>query len=130
MSLATILTTSVPGDWAILLLRWVIGLALLPYAVQKICTPSMAEKFPAVLGLSSSLSFHLAMCVETLASVCLLLGLGTRIAAVAGICNMSVAFKVNHGPYLTAPSAPFLLGFIAVLVTGPGRFALDALLWG
>ena len=122
MSLAAILTTSVSGDWAILLLRWVIGLALLPYAVQKICTPSMGEKFPAVLGLSSRLSFHLA--------VCLLLGLGTRIADVAGICNMCVAFKVNHGPYLTAASSPFLLGFIAVLVTGPGRFALDALIWG
>ncbi|MBD5557277.1 MAG: DoxX family protein [Desulfovibrio sp.] len=130
MSLAAILTTSVSGDWAILLLRWVIGLALLPYAVQKICTPSMGDKFHAVMGMSPKLSFHLAMCVETLASVCLLLGLGTRIAAVAGICNMSVAFKVAHGPYLTAPSAPFLLGFIAVLVTGPGRFALDALIWG
>lgn len=130
MSLASILTTSVSADWAILLLRWAIGLALLPYVLQKICTPSMGEKFPAVMGLSSRLSFHLALCVETLATVCLILGLGTRVAAAAGICNMSVACKVNHGPYFTAPALPFLLGFIAVFITGPGRFALDALIWG
>lgn len=128
MTVSSLMTDSVSASWAIALLRWVIGLALLPHGVQKFRDPALARNFPAVMGLSSRLSFVVAMSVELGASVCLLSGFCTRLAALAGIGVMAVAYRVSKGPYFTSPALPFLLGFIAVLITGPGQYSLDALL--
>ena len=87
----------------------------------------MAKNFPAVAGFSSRLSFVLVMSVELGASVCLLAGFCTRLAAFAGIGVMAVAYRVSKGPYFTSPALSFLLGFIAVFITDQGQYSLDAL---
>lgn len=112
-------------DWAALLIRLVIGLALLPYGLIKISERHKPPQFPAVLGFSSKQSFYLAMVVETAASLCMLGGFFTRFMACAGIVNMSMAYKVAHGRFGSANALPFLLGFIAILFIGPGKISLD-----
>lgn len=112
-------------DWAALLLRLACGCALLPYGIKKFCERHEPNHFPAVLFLSSRTSYYVAMCIETFASCLVILGLLTRFAAIAGICNMAIAAKVSKGPYFTTPALSFLLMFIAIFILGPGFWSLD-----
>lgn len=122
------MVSTIPYDWAALLIRLVIGLSLLPYAIQKILHTQNAAHFPKVAGLSPKTGFWLAMCVETTASICTIFGFFTRLVAIAGIINMGVAVKTVHGRYYNATAMPYFLGFIAIFCIGAGRFSLDFLL--
>ena len=115
----------IPYDWAALLVRLVIGLSLFPYALQKIMNTQNAAHFPKVPGFSPQAGFWLAMFVETMVSICTILGFFTRVVAVAGIINMGVAVKTVHGRYYNATAMPYLLGFIAILCIGAGKYSLD-----
>ena len=112
-------------NWAALFLRLACGLALAPYAYNKIKNFHTEKNFPTVRPFSSRQSFLLALTIESCASVCMVFGLFTRLVCIPAICNMAVAYKVNHGPGLAAPSLSFLLMFIAILLVGPGMFSLD-----
>ena len=130
MTLDQIMLFTIPYDWAALLVRLACGLALLPYGLKKIRERNeAAAKFPAVLGLSSRTAFWLALMVETCSSICMILGLFTRVAAVAGTCNMAVATNVSRGKYFTSPAQSYLLMFIAIFFIGPGTFSLDNLIF-
>lgn len=131
VSLDQFMLFTVPYDWAALLIRLACGIALLPYPLKKIRERHVAsEKFPAVLGLSSKTAFYMALIVELGASICMIFGLFTRIAAVAGTCNMAVATNVSRGPYFTSPAQSYLLMFIAIFIIGPGTFSLDTFIFG
>ncbi len=123
--MAQFFTDGISYDWTALLLRWTVGFALLPFGIRKVRDTSGADKFHAVLVFSPKISFYLAMTIETLASICMILGFCTRFAAIPGICNMAIATKVSLGPSFTSPALPFLLGFISILISGPGKFSLD-----
>lgn len=123
-------TAPVSYDQAALALRLVVGLSLLPYGIKKLSQISQPPKqFPTALGFSPTQAFYMAMTIESLCSLCLIFGLFTRLAAIPGICNMAVAYKVNHQPHFIAPSTPYLLGFAAILIVGPGAYSLDYLLF-
>lgn len=131
VTLDQIMLFTVPYDWAALLVRLACGLALLPYPLKKIRERhEAAAHFPAVLGLSSRTAFWCALIVELGASICMIFGLFTRIAAVAGTCNMAVATNVSRGKYLTSPAQSYLLMFIAIFIIGPGYFSFDTLIFG
>lgn len=131
ISLDQFMLFTVPYDWAALLVRLACGIALLPYALKKIHERHEAPAhFPAVLGLSSRTAFWLALIVELGASICMIFGFLTRIAAIAGACNMAVATNVSRGKYFTSPAQSYLLMFIAIFIIGPGHFSLDTLIFG
>lgn len=115
------------ASWVALLLRFACGLSLATYAVHKIKSFHTEKDFPAVKPFTSRQSFLLAMTIETCASFCMIFGLFTRLMCIPAICNMAVAYKVNHGPGLTAPSLSYLLMFIAIFIAGPGVYSLDYL---
>lgn len=123
------MTTTLSGDWGALLLRLVIGFGLLPWGIKKICERSDADKFPKVLFFSPSFGFYTAMCIETLAAVCMISGFCVRLIAIPAICNMAIATNVSKGKFFATPALTFLLGFIAILILGPGKFSLDYLLF-
>lgn len=120
---------------AALFLRLLVAIVLLPFGIKKwVERKNLKGNFPAVLGLSHELSFYLALLAETIAPVCLVFGFFTRLAALGGICNMGVAYYTyihfpahKNDPYYYAPALPILLGYIAVLLIGPGKFSLDYL---
>lgn len=116
-----------------LLLRLLVAATLLPFGIKKVVErEKLKNNFPSVMGLSSQLSFYLAAFAETVAPICLIFGFFTRVAALGGILNMGLAYytyihfpKHKEDPYYYAPSLPILLGYIAVLITGPGVCSLD-----
>ena len=126
----SIMIDPVGYDLAAFLLRETIGLALLPFAIKKILTRETAsEKFPKVLFFTPSQAFYAALTVELCASLCMIFGLFTRLAAIPAICNMSVAFNVSRDKYFASPALSFLLGFVSILIVGPGKYSLDWLIF-
>lgn len=113
-------------DLAALCLRLTVGLGLLPFAIKKILTrETAAEKFPQVLFFTPEMGFYCALVIELCASVCMIFGFLTRLVAIPAICNMAIATNVSRGQYWTSPAQAYLLGFISVLIVGPGKYSLD-----
>lgn len=82
--------------------------------------------FPAPLGAAAVIS-------ESIFALLLVIGLGTRWAAAFLATTMAVAFFKAHGAVLEAGNPGsgelafiYLAGFIALIITGAGRFSADA----
>lgn len=117
-------------DWAAFIIRWAIGLALLPFPIKKFFTrDEEASKFFGVMFFTPEISFYLAMIMEFLVSVMFMAGFFTRFIAIPGIVTMGIATKYTKGKYFTSPAQAFLLGIIAVLIIGPGKYSLDWLIF-
>jgi putative oxidoreductase len=68
---------------------------------------------------------------EVVCAVLLAMGLFTRFAAAVLTILMAVAFFVVHSSALSGPASGemafiYLGGFVTLLLTGAGRFSLDA----
>ena len=122
--------------WGLLSVRVIFGGALALHGLQKIGNPFgwMGPDAP-VPGFLQFLAFL----SEFGGGLALAFGLLTPLAALGVIATMSVATLMAHGahPWVAAPGQPSkeaALGYLAVallvLLSGPGRFSLDALLLG
>lgn len=101
---------------------------------------SQAVEFFTSLNIPApEVNVAMASGTELLGGVCLLLGLGGRIMTVPLLFCMGVAYATAHREALVgvfaAPNAfmqatPFLFAFstLIVLLFGPGRFSVDALI--
>ena len=122
--------------WGLLALRLVFGGALVLHGLQKIGNPSgwMGPDAPV----PGALQF-LAFLSEFGGGLALLFGLLTPLASLGVLATMLVATLMAHGahPWVGAPGSPskesalgYLAFALAMLLTGPGRLSLDALLFG
>lgn len=90
---------------------------------------SGSHQFPDPLGIGTTLSLGLAAGAEFVAAILVLVGLVTRIATVPIIATMGVAFFVYHANDSLGErelALLYLVGFVVILLTGPGRFSFDA----
>ena len=90
-------------------------------------------QFADPFGAGPVASLALAVFAEVFCSILLMLGLLTRWAVIPLIITMGVAFFTVHiSDEFAKQEKAILFGvtFIALLLTGPGRFSLDALLAG
>ena len=91
---------------------------------------TMASGFPDPLGFGHIGSYVLVVSAEFFASILLIAGLATRLAALMLSVNMAVAFFVVHKAALTGEHSGelafiYLAGFVALLLGGAGRISLD-----
>ena len=93
-----------------------------------------AAAFPDPLGVGHTTSLALAVFGEVVCMSLLIVGAFTRLAALGGAVTMAVAFFLVHGGKLGKDSGEmaflYLVGFVAIFLTGPGLFALDTKLGG
>lgn len=116
----------------LLLLRVAFGGLMLVHGTGKLMGFSeMADKFPDPLGMGSHLSLISAIGAEFGCSLLLILGLGTRLAAVPLAFTMCIALFVIHADdnwQKKELAATYLAVYIPLLFTGAGNFSLDHLL--
>ena len=83
------------------------------------------------LGLGSPATLALAVFAEFFCAFAVVIGLGTRIAAIPLVATMGTAAFIVHAPDPFQKSELALLYFVAfaaLILTGGGRFSVDSLL--
>ncbi len=136
----------------LLVLRAGTGGYLLTHGLGKLemLLGGQAEMFGDPIGLGKELSLVLITLAEFVGSCLVIVGFGTRIAAATIGIGMAVAAFVAHadnpwtmeGGYVLftsgaaktwaskEPALLFLIPALTLILTGPGRFSLDAGLFG
>lgn len=120
----------------LLLLRvWLGGTMLLYHGWAKLSNfQAMSARFPDALHLGSpTASLAMSTFAEFGCAALIVLGIATRPAALFLVINMAVAFVVGHGMSLSGPRSGelafvYLGGFLALLLTGAGRYSGDAVI--
>ena len=122
---------------AILLLRVALGAQMLiGHGWGKLMSYSeKAATFEDPLGVGPATSMALAVFGEVVCMSLLVVGAFTRLAALGGAVTMAVAFFLVHGGKLSGANSGemaflYLVGFVAIFLTGPGLVALDTKLGG
>lgn len=116
---------------AMLVLRLGMGILMMMHGYDKLVHfGDLQNKFMNFLGLGSMISLALAVFAEFFCSLFIILGLFTRPAAIPLIITMLVViFKVNNGAvFIKAENAPlYLIGFLVLLLLGPGKISVDSM---
>ena len=88
----------------------------------------MTSKFSDPFHIGSTTSLALVVFAEFFCSAFIILGLFTRLACIPLIIAMSVAlFSASHGDFFGKGEAAglFLISFVTLLFTGPGKVSVD-----
>lgn len=121
-------------DWGIAVLRMVVGGVLMAHGMQKLVLYGIGGTagFFAHVGIPVPMvAAVLSIGAESLGGLALVLGLGTRWAAAVLTINMAVAVLAVHlknGFFLPTGfeyAFTLLAANVALVLTGPGAFALD-----
>lgn len=122
-------------DFGLLVLRTAVGLLMLfGHGWGKLA--GFAEKsatFRDPLGFGGEVSLSLAIFAEVFCSFLVVLGATTRLALIPLIVTMGVAALIVHAddPWAKKELAIlFLIPFVTLFLTGPGKFSVDGMLNG
>jgi putative oxidoreductase len=117
---------------AMLLLRLGAGILMMGHGYGKLIHfGTMRSSFINFLGMGSSLSLCLDIFAEFFCSLFIILGLFTRFAAIPLIVAMSVALFKAHNAEIFGKgelSALYLTAYIVIVLVGPGRVSVDAMI--
>lgn len=116
----------------LLVLRIFFGLLLMNHGIQKWGGfHELSATFPDPMGVGSPLSLGLAIFGELICSMAFIIGLLYRLAMIPMIFTMGMAFFVIHGNDAFAAkelALIYLVVFILMYISGPGKFSVDYLL--
>jgi len=121
-------------SFALLLLRIAFGGLMIHHGYQKLTGfASGAAGFSDPFHIGGPASMALVIFAEFFCAVLLVLGLMTRLACIPLIITMAVAFYKAHNGVIYGKSGGemaliYLLGYLALLFTGPGKISLDRLI--
>jgi putative oxidoreductase len=120
-------------DFSLLLLRITFGgLLFFDHGIGKIQKLSEDPvKFMDFLGLGPEASLYLVVFAEVACALFVAFGLFTRLACIPLIINfIVVVFVAQSGAPFKEIELPlmFLLSFIILFITGPGKYSIDSVL--
>jgi putative oxidoreductase len=118
------------ANWAVLILRVGMSLMMLRHGYAKLSGFLGGDhSFADPIGLGEELSLILTVFAEFGCSILLILGLVSRAALLPLIFTMLVVLLVIHAndPFDDKEHAlTFLIVYVSLLLTGPGRFSVDS----
>lgn len=127
--LSTHISSLVNYHFSLLVLRVGAGLLILTHGWPKMLKVLDGNfSFGDPIGLGPTLSLILAAFAEGICGILVTLGLGTRIASFVLAINMSVVVFISHAGDSFGTKEKgllFLLLFVIILLTGPGKYSLD-----
>ncbi len=117
-------------DIGLLIFRIGISALMLTHGTPKLIRAFSGEEitFADPLGLGEVVTFTFAIFAEFICSILIIIGLGTRLAAIPLIITMAVAALIVHfSDGFGRQELPllFLTGFILLFFTGGGKYSLD-----
>jgi putative oxidoreductase len=116
-------------DWGILILRVGISLLMMNHGYSKLLGFMHGDhSFTDPIGLGEELSLIMTIGAEFFCSIFLVLGFLTRPALVALIFTMLVVLFIVHSndPFDKKEHALlYIIPYLTILLSGPGRFSLD-----
>lgn len=123
-----------PMDLAVLLLRVISGGFIMTHGAPKVKKIMAGDfGFADPIGLGPETSLVLMAFAEAICGFLVILGLGTRWAAITLIIGLGVAAFIHHAadPFSNKEKPMlFLVIFVVLLLTGGGRYSLDRRLFG
>lgn len=121
-------------DFALLIFRVGVSAMMLTHGYGKFLKVINGDfSFGDPLGIGVEASLTLAAFGEFVCSILVILGLATRYASVPLMTTMLVAWQLSHGddPFSSQEKSVFyLLSFLTILITGPGKYSLDRKIFG
>ena len=118
-------------SFLILCIRLFFGVLFFMHGLDKMTNfDQLSLTFPDIMGFGSYMSLMLSIFAEFCCSLFLIFGLLVRVMLIPMIIAMAVAFFDVHDAMMPEgePSLIYLIVFIIVYLTGPGRFSLDYLI--
>ena len=124
-------TDQISIDMALLIARVGIAGFMLTHGLPKLMMllGDAPVQFPGVMGMGPEFSLFLTVFAEVICSVLILIGLGTRFAAIPLIFTMVVAVFYIHAadPFANQEMGlHYLLVYVLLFLLGSGKFSLDA----
>jgi len=114
------------------ILRVSFGILMFYHGFQKITHfETTSQHMPNLMGMGITVNTSLIIFAEFFCSLLIILGLFTRLACVPIIIGMGVAVYKAHEMDVFAQgqlAALFLIGFIVILLIGPGKVSVDQLI--
>jgi putative oxidoreductase len=116
-----------------LLLRVGLSVIMMHHGYNKLVNfGTLQGDFMNFMGIGKTLSLALVVFAEFFCSLFLMIGLFSRLVTVPLIVTMAVAFFKAHDAQLFDKfgqvPALFLMGYVVVLLCGPGKFSVDGLM--
>jgi putative oxidoreductase len=116
----------------LLTLRLFFGFLFLMHGIDKLANfEVLSYSFPDPLGMGSHLSLVLVILAEVFCALTFICGFLFRISLLPMLFAMFIAFFYAHGGSIADGELAFIyLGvFLLLLVTGPGRYSADYLIY-
>ena len=122
-------------DAVLLIARIAIAAMMLTHGIPKLMTLFGSEpvQFFDFMGLGPVISLGLTVFAETLCSVLILFGLGTRLASIPLIITMTVAVLQIHAADAFAKkelALHYLVVYVLLLILGSGKYSVDSIISG
>lgn len=122
-------TYGTSADLGLLILRFGVGLLMMGHGWSKLIGfNENAANFYDFLGLGGEISLGLTVFAEFFCSILLVLGLGSQLVLIPlTILAVVIVFDVKGGDALAEKELAlmYLVGYVALILTGPGRFSID-----
>lgn len=119
-------------DWGLLVLRLAAGGLMLSHGWPKVGLLFEApQRFPDPIGIGAEVTLGIAVFAEVICAGLVVIGLLTRWATAPLLATMLIAAFVQHAgdPFQQKELALLYAGgYLALLLTGPGRLSVDTLL--
>ena len=115
----------------LLLIRLFFGILFFMHGVDKMTNfNELSLTYSSVFGFGSYMTLMLAIFCEFACSMFLIVGLMTRIILIPMVLSMGVAFFDIHDAMMPEGelSLIYLIIFLALFLTGPGRYSVDYLI--
>ncbi len=119
------------GSLLILALRVFFGVLFFTHGLDKMINfNTLSETYPSVLGFGSYMTLMVSIFCEFACSLFLIAGLMERVVLLPMIASMAVAFfDIHDGMFPEGElSLIYLILFVVLLLTGPGRYSIDYLI--
>lgn len=121
-------------DLGLFILRVGISLLMIPHGWNKLQRLQAGNHdFYNFLGFGGEMSLMLIIIAELFCSIMLILGIGTRLILIPLMIGMLVVVLMVHGsdPFSDKEHGLlFLVPYITLFITGPGKHSLDYLFFG